>query len=466
MELSENEYRILRQMLTEDPDADVVIARALALYNADNAGHTGLLHHVCHLYRDNGNASRILSDYYAHRDRWIEALPPMYRGIEAGLEPRIYYPMLLDMIVGAVREIGVAKARLQLLGLLNEEGLLTAADLLAFEPERPDPSAFAHALADADAAATAAPTGAPPTYGLLLCNYNDAGHLPRSLAAIAGQTRPFDEIVLVDDGSTDDSLAVIAAFADRLPQLKLHRLDRNVGVVQAYDIGLSRVTTDFVHLAAADDMIRPDFLEHLAAAGDRWPAAGAVFSHFLIQQRVMQITDESWRLNPGADFSDIAGFLRPSQIFALLENRLIWINGNSAIYRTAPFRAMTEAVPAHGYLADFLAGIRVMMNYGAAFVPRVLSEYGVDGDRFAFRSMNDPVRNRRASTSVIRSILSPSDLPGRALTRAFFQLRPNLFEHIPGFVTIFLPSTPGCAGLWLDHAEFYLSRGRPYKPRV
>ncbi|MFC3228852.1 glycosyltransferase family 2 protein [Marinibaculum pumilum] len=465
MHLSEKEYLLLRRLLAEAKGADDALMRMLELYNKDNENHSALLNHLCHLFRDHAVANRIVGDFFNNRRMWVQALPPYYRSIAAGLDPRSYFPIFVAPLKGMLEKYGLEQARRDVLAGLNLEGLLTAADLMAYEPERPDPADFRRALTDADATVGDTVRSGRPTYGLLLCNYNDAAHLPRSLSAIAAQTRPFDEIVVVDDGSTDDSLAVIASFADRLPQLRLHRLERNVGVVQAYDMGLNLVTTDFLHLAAADDFIMPGFLEHLAAAGDRWPASGAIFSHFKVQQRVLKVADESWRLNPWADFREIEGYVSPSRIFDLLDKRLIWINGNSALYRTDAFRAATEAKPEHGYLADWLAGIRVMLNYGASFVPRVLSEYSVDGDRFAFRSMNEPARNAATSRSVIRALLAPEGPPTHALTKAFFQVRPNLFEHIPGLVSIVLPTTPVAAGIWLDHLDYYLSRGRDYKPR-
>ena len=52
---------------------------------------------------------------------------------------------------------------------------------------------------------------------VLLCNYNDAHYLPDSLTAICTQTRPPEEVVVLDDGSTDDSLEIIEEFRPTLP---------------------------------------------------------------------------------------------------------------------------------------------------------------------------------------------------------------------------------------------------------
>jgi len=50
-----------------------------------------------------------------------------------------------------------------------------------------------------------------------MATYNGARHLPEQLASIAGQTRPPAELVVGDDGSTDDTLAIIRAFAQTAP---------------------------------------------------------------------------------------------------------------------------------------------------------------------------------------------------------------------------------------------------------
>ena len=52
-------------------------------------------------------------------------------------------------------------------------------------------------------------------------NYNHADELEVSLAAVVKQTRRPDEILVVDDGSTDHSLAVIERFARDCPLLRV-----------------------------------------------------------------------------------------------------------------------------------------------------------------------------------------------------------------------------------------------------
>ena len=55
---------------------------------------------------------------------------------------------------------------------------------------------------------------------VLLCNYNDARYLPDSLSAICTQTRLPEEVIVLDDGSTDNSMQIIRDFGRRYPFIR------------------------------------------------------------------------------------------------------------------------------------------------------------------------------------------------------------------------------------------------------
>lgn len=93
--------------------------------------------------------------------------------------------------------------------------------------------------------------------------YNKAPHIEATLSALAAQERPPDELIVVDDASTDDSLARVERFLATHPigleatRVELVRLPRNGGPGNARNQGLSRVTGDHVHLLDADDRLYP-----------------------------------------------------------------------------------------------------------------------------------------------------------------------------------------------------------------
>jgi len=95
---------------------------------------------------------------------------------------------------------------------------------------------------------------------IIIPTYNRAEFLPRALASIAQQTcnATFD-ILIVDDGSTDDTPAVCAALAEKIPGIRIVRQE-NTGVAGARNTGLRNLLpeTDVVTFLDSDDALGPD----------------------------------------------------------------------------------------------------------------------------------------------------------------------------------------------------------------
>jgi glycosyltransferase involved in cell wall biosynthesis len=105
------------------------------------------------------------------------------------------------------------------------------------------------------------------TIAVVIPIYNGAAFIHQTLASVLAQSRPVDQVVVIDDCSTDDSVAQVEAWADRLP-LTLVRMPGNGGVSAARNAGLAAVETDLVAFLDADDIWLPDHVELVLAAHD------------------------------------------------------------------------------------------------------------------------------------------------------------------------------------------------------
>src|SRR2546426_7732246 len=100
-----------------------------------------------------------------------------------------------------------------------------------------------------------------------MCTYNGARFLLAQLRSIAFQTRPPDELVICDDGSTDKTLAIVTRYAGTVEfPVRVHRNSQRLGPAKNFEQALSLCRGDIVALSDQDDVWRPEKLRVLEEA--------------------------------------------------------------------------------------------------------------------------------------------------------------------------------------------------------
>ncbi len=113
-----------------------------------------------------------------------------------------------------------------------------------------------------------------PTIGVIITTHQSARFVDQTLASLAGQTRRPERVVLVDDASTDDTVARVQRWERHLPlEVVVHR--QNTGVARARNAALSRLDTDLVAVLDGDDVLLPD---HVQVLGDLHEVHGGIIS--------------------------------------------------------------------------------------------------------------------------------------------------------------------------------------------
>jgi hypothetical protein len=112
-----------------------------------------------------------------------------------------------------------------------------------------------------------------------MCTYNGAAFLPAQLQSILAQTRPPDEIVICDDGSTDNTRTILEQFKEQssIP-ITLHFNEQNLGSVKNFEQAITLCTGEVIALSDQDDVWRTDKLALFENVLNKSPAAGIVFS--------------------------------------------------------------------------------------------------------------------------------------------------------------------------------------------
>lgn len=113
--------------------------------------------------------------------------------------------------------------------------------------------------------------------GVVLCTYNGEKYLRQQLESILAQTRPPEQILILDDCSSDRTVAIIKDFAKVDRRIRLLQNKTNLGFIKNFEKGIALCEMDFIALSDQDDIWLPEKLECLAAELEANPGAGMAF---------------------------------------------------------------------------------------------------------------------------------------------------------------------------------------------
>jgi succinoglycan biosynthesis protein ExoO len=111
-------------------------------------------------------------------------------------------------------------------------------------------------------------TSSSPTVTVVVPVYNSAGTLDRAIRSVLDQTLTAFELLIVDDGSTDQSLVVARSLAETDTRITVVALPQNIGKSRAMNQAMERARGDWVAILDADDRYQPNRLAVLVAAGE------------------------------------------------------------------------------------------------------------------------------------------------------------------------------------------------------
>jgi len=114
-----------------------------------------------------------------------------------------------------------------------------------------------------------------PRVSIIIVNWNGRHHLEECLESIAAQTFRGYEVVLVDNGSTDGSVAFLR---ERFPWVRLVELPQNTGFATGNNRGYEEARGEYIVTLNNDTRVDPDWLAELVRVADENPAAGMVGS--------------------------------------------------------------------------------------------------------------------------------------------------------------------------------------------
>ncbi len=143
-----------------------------------------------------------------------------------------------------------------------------------------------------------------PKVSSVICVYNGARFLREAIESALNQTYPAVEVVVINDGSTDDSDAVCRQYAGRL----LYRPQPNAGLARARNRGIRESTGEYIALLDQDDAWMPDKIEKQMTLFEHNPDLGLVFAdsaQFDAEGRTVITRTEAGKMRRGHVLPDL-----------------------------------------------------------------------------------------------------------------------------------------------------------------
>lgn len=218
------------------------------------------------------------------------------------------------------------------------------------------------------------PADAAPLLSVVLPNYNHADLVGRALNALLAQERPADEIIVIDDGSTDNSVAVIERFAARTPSIRCIKHAANKGVIAALAHGLQEACGKHVYFAAADDYVLPGFFEHALRELGRNPDVGLYCGETIL---VDGVTGRLSAVRPTVRPVHRRGRVEPAKVARRLRESDNWIVTGSAILRRDCVLWAGGFDTRLGTFADGFMVRKIALKYGFIFDRRYVSVWAL-----------------------------------------------------------------------------------------
>lgn len=115
---------------------------------------------------------------------------------------------------------------------------------------------------------------------IIITSYNYEQYIGETLKSIQAQTHRDWEAIVVDDGSTDNSVAIIRRFAEEDPRIHFYRHEggMNKGIIATNLLALSKCTAELVAFCESDDVLLPESIERRAELMERYPEVVCCFS--------------------------------------------------------------------------------------------------------------------------------------------------------------------------------------------
>jgi glycosyltransferase involved in cell wall biosynthesis len=197
--------------------------------------------------------------------------------------------------------------------------------------------------------------------------YNGTDFIIRALESVVVQTYAPTQIIVVNDGSTDDTQRLVEVFSTKSPiTLKIVQKE-NGGLSSARNAGIVASTSPYVAFLDADDLWYPEKLEQQATlfSSNKFPNLGLVYCKY-------DVIDKAGVIDPSAKIVPLDPLMRGNAFDRLLEGNKILSSGSGVLIKKGVFDTVGLFDETLRFAEDWDMWLRIAEQYEIDFVDETL----------------------------------------------------------------------------------------------
>jgi len=126
-----------------------------------------------------------------------------------------------------------------------------------------------------------------------MTTFNGEKYVSEQIRSILAQLEPKDELIIADDGSTDNTLQILEQFATEEHRVNLLR-SNGIGIIKNYEKAISACTNDLIFLSDQDDVWTPDKVRVIKAYFEREENLTLIMSDLTVVNQALETVNESY----------------------------------------------------------------------------------------------------------------------------------------------------------------------------
>lgn len=234
-------------------------------------------------------------------------------------------------------------------------------------------------------------------------NYNHARYLPDCINSVLKEAPENTEILVIDDASTDHSVAVIQELVKKDQRVRFLQNKTNKGANATLHLGLHEVTGKYCLALSADDKLLPGFLIKNLEVLHKNKDLGLCCSDYAY---FYDTKPDEIKINKLLKIEKPYLIMTPEESLKAFRKTSFWIPGHTTIARTEYARKYGGYQEKIRQSSDFFLFHKIALNHPIGYIPQGLSAMRLLPQSYSAQCLADPKVRNQAARNLLDLILS------------------------------------------------------------